>query len=942
MRVEHEISSTRRGWILALLAVPMLGLGAHHAPVEADEPVKGKDDAVSKAAAALYEGIRTETLPNGLRVYIKPVPHSPIVTTMVAYKVGSGDEDKTFTGLSHYLEHLMFKGTDKLFPGDIDRLTLRNGGANNAYTSEDYTIYHFDVPADQWLVPLRIEADRMRNLHVDERHEFQQEKDAVIAELNRNEDRPWDLEGKLILPLLFGQKAPYGHPVIGERQHVRAATAEVIKAYYDKWYHPNNAALVIVGGIDADKTLAKVKELFGDIPMKKLPERKEYVPIVRKGPVKKEFASKFFVPRLMIGYNTIKTGAPDYYALEVIQAVLSGGKTSRLYKKMIEGEEIASVAEGSNSTGRYPGWFGIYVECLKGKSLAQAEKIVLEEFKKLRDEPISAVELKRVKKQLFASTIFSREGVHSLADNIARGVTTNDLDFLKGYLAKIDAVTPKDVQAAAKKYFDPEQRVVIYSELKPKKDDGKKDAGQAGEAARKPATAPQRRPMLLDKEGAAGNDFSLKDAQRVVLPNGLTLLLFENRRLPIFVADAAVRNVRLREPAEKAGVAALVGRLLDEGTTKHKGQEIAELIEDVGGSLGFSSSSGSVKVLSPDRKLGLGLLFECLLHPSFPADAFNRQREQLLSEIGEAESQPDSKATLEYRKLVYGKHPYARPATGTKASVEKLTAADCKAFHDQIFVPNNTVVAIVGDFDSKEVIEEIKKLTADWKKADLPKLDVSPAVAPEKFVEKIITMPEAEQLHFYMGHPGITRTNPDYYKLLVMDYVLGTGPGFTDRLSSAIRDRKGLAYTVSANITNSASDQPGLFTCYVGTEPKHFATVKEMFLNEVKAIRAAPTAKGAKPPTKEEVEDAKKYLLGSMPFQFITNEQIAGQLLSVERYGLGFDYLDKYRKAIAAVTPEDVHAVAKKYLDPEHMVLVVVGAVDKAGKPLDKLPPPKE
>ena len=178
----------------------------------------------SRPQPLLYDGIRVETLGNGLKVYLKPIPGAPVVTTMVAYKVGSCDEELDQTGLSHYLEHLMFKGTDKLFPGDIDRSTQRNGGANNAYTSEDMTVYHFDFAADRWMTALSIEADRMRNIRIDDRHEFKQEKGAVIQELNRNEDRPWDLEYKAILPVLFGARSPYGHPVIGERKHVEGDT----------------------------------------------------------------------------------------------------------------------------------------------------------------------------------------------------------------------------------------------------------------------------------------------------------------------------------------------------------------------------------------------------------------------------------------------------------------------------------------------------------------------------------------------------------------------------------------------------------------------------------------------------------------------------------------------------------------------------------------------
>ncbi|HJZ53517.1 MAG TPA: insulinase family protein, partial [Gemmataceae bacterium] len=195
--------------------------------------------------------------------------------------------------------------------------------------------------------------------------------------------------------------------------------------------------------------------------------------------------------------------------------------------------------------------------------------------------------------------------------------------------------------------------------------------------------------------------------------------------------------------------------------------------------------------------------------------------------------------------------------------------------------------------------------------------------------EKIVSDPNAAQVHVYIGHLGVTRTNPDYYKLLVMDNVLGTGPGFTDRLSSTLRDRQGLAYTVNATITSSAGTQPGTFTGYIGTFPDKFVLVRDGFLKEINRIRDEP-------PSKQEVEDAKKYLLGSLPFRFTTLSGVAGQLLAAEQYGLGFDFLERYQKEVAAVTPEDVQAVAKKYLDPKTLTIVAVGPIDKDGKPLGK------
>lgn len=912
--------------IAALLAV-----AAAVAPAPAADPAA--DAKLAATAAAAFKAIRTETLPNGLRVYLLPVPGAPTVTTMVAYKVGAGDEEKDQTGLSHYLEHLLFKGTATLMPGDIDRLTQRNGGANNAYTGEDLTVYHFDFAADRWPIALEIEADRMRNVRIDERHEFEQEKGAVISELKRNEDRPWDLESKAVLPLLFPDGTPYAHPIIGEERHVRGATAEVIKRHYDKWYHPNNAALVVVGGFDPDAALGKVRALFGPIPRGELPPRKPVPPAPnRPGPVRRELDSKFDVPRLLIGFNGVPVADPDTYALDVAEAVLGSGKTARLYRKLVEGERVAGSISAANtaggSAGRYPSWFEIQVELLKGKDRKKTEDLVFAQLKRLADEPVTEAELNRVRRTLLASFVFSQDGTHGMADRIARAVTLADLSYLTTYLDRIFAVTPNDVRRVAAKYLNPAKAVIVWSIPEDEKKVGAA-GGAGGEGNLRGLTPPARKEMApagTDKP-AGGTGFSLTDAKRVVLPNGLKLVMLENHRLPVVVASASVANVRLREPAGESGVLALVGEMLDEGTDKHTGPEIATLIEDTGGSLSLGASGGSFKVLTPDTDLALGLLFECLARPTFPKDQLEQKREQLLATIADAETQPENRAKSLFNKLVYGDHPYGRPAVGRKAVVEKLTAADLKRFHAAAYGPDATTLVVVGDFDPVGLVKKVEAATAGWKKLNAPA--PTPPAPPTvlKVDEKVVSDPTASQVHVYLGHLGVRRDNPDYYKLLVMDNVLGTGPGFTDRLSATLRDRQGLAYTVSAAITPTASDQPGTFVGYIGTFPDKYTWVRDGFLREVNRLRDEP-------PTPQEVADARQYLLGSLPFRVATLDEVAGELLVAERYGLGFDVLEKFRAGVAAVTPADIQAVAKQYLDPKRLAIVAVGPIDAAGKPL--------
>ena len=900
--------------------------------VTAADPNSKVDAELVKTAQAVLKELRTSTLENGLRIYLLPIKNAPVVSVMVAYRVGSADEEKDQTGLSHYLEHLMFKGTEKLFPGDIDRITQRNGGQNNAYTSEDMTVYHFDFAAKRWQAALEIEADRMRNIRIDKRHEFEEEKGAVIEELNGNEDNPYDLEQKTILPLLFPQDSPYSHPVIGKKEHVLGATAEIIKKHYDKWYHPNNASLIIVGGFDPEEATTKIKTLFGAIPKTPLPPRKPPTFFKdREGPIQKEMESKFDIPRMLMGFNTVAVGSPEDPILDVVQDILADGRTSRLYTKLVEEERMASSISAVNNSGRYPGWFSISLDLFKGKDRKKAEDMVFAEIEKLANQPVTDEELNRARRKILAGRVFARESVHDLANSIAQTsalpVGEDVTKFFQEYLDAVLAVSKADIQKAAKHYLSRKQAVVIWSVPK----EGKAEGGPGEPPAKKPNRAPLFRSNTQGSDraaqGAGIGGFTLTAAKRMVLPNGMTVLLLEDHRLPIVVSHVEMQDVLLREAPEKAGIAALMGSLLAEGSDQHTGKQMARLIEDTGGSLSLNSSGGSLKVLTPDTDLGLGLLFECLMKPVFPAEAFDRQKEQQLATIDDELTQPNVRASQLFHSIIYGHHPYGRPSQGTRATVAKLTREDCQAFHKMAFAPNFATLVMVGDFKSDEVVKKIEVLTKDWKKSELGKPTVPAPPKADMSTTKIISDPDASQVHVYIGELGVTRNNPDYYKLLVMDNVLGTGAGFTDRLSANLRDRQGLAYTVRATISSSAGLQPGTFQGYIGTRPDAFLRVRDGFFSEIRMIRDTLA-------TQEEVDDAKQYLLGSLPFRFTTLTGVAGQLLVAERYGLGFDFLEKYEKEVAAVTIQDVQKVAQTYLDPKTMTIVAVGAIDQEGKPL--------
>ncbi|MBI2923301.1 MAG: insulinase family protein, partial [Planctomycetes bacterium] len=423
----------------------------------------------------------------------------------------------------------------------------------------------------------------------------------------------------------------------------------------------------------------------------------------------------------------------------------------------------------------------------------------------------------------------------------------------------------------------------------------------------------------------AGGGVSLAAAKRVVLDSGLVLLLLENHDLPIVSVQTFSRASQLYESEDQAGLANLVGMLLEDGTKGRTADQIAAAMEFVGGRLGTGSSGVEATVLAKDAGLALDILFDILMNASFPEDMVDQKKEQVLAEIAGARDVPREQARNAYAELLYGRHPLHRPAVGYEDTVKSLTRDDCVRHFRKYFIPNNTIVALVGDFDAAAIEAGIRERTASWKMQLLDLPGFAEAAKLEKGVTKGVPLPNAKQLNVYMGHLGIRRSDPDYYALLVMDNVLGTGAGFTDRMSRTIRDEMGLVYAVGANITGSAGIEPGTFRVFLATVPEKYVAARGVVAKEIERIRKEPV-------TADELSSAKAYLTGSFVFDFESNAQLADALLYVERHGLGLDYMKTYVEKVKSVTAEDVLRVAAKHLDPAALSVVVAGPVDEKGE----------
>jgi zinc protease len=423
------------------------------------------------------------------------------------------------------------------------------------------------------------------------------------------------------------------------------------------------------------------------------------------------------------------------------------------------------------------------------------------------------------------------------------------------------------------------------------------------------------------------------DVNRLVLPNGLVLLIAENHSTPLVSISVIARAGSRFEPDEKAGLASLAAELIEEGTTTRTSRQIAEAIDSSGGHLmtfgDYQSNRVALVSLSRDFNLGLEIASDLLMNAVFPADKVRQQIDRRLAQLKSRLDVPRTQASDIFNEAVFRGTPQHRPSVGYEKTVGALTRSDIEQFYRRYYVPNNTVLAIAGDVDTSQTIERVESVLGGWQRAGgFSSPDVPRPGLEAHAVEKQVTALK-EQVNVFIGHVGIERKNPDYHALVVMDTILGSSPGFTSRIPRILRDQQGLAYSTFANITSSAGVDPGRFVAYIGTAPGNLDRARAGLRGEIARIVEEPVSG-------EELDIAKSYLTGSFVLRFQKNAQVSEFMLDAEIYGLGFDYLERYPNLIRAVTIEDITRVTRKHIHPERLTTVVVGPVDETGRIISK------
>ncbi len=916
--------------------------------------------------------VREYRLENGLKLLLVENRVAPVVTFLVLYKVGSRNEAVGYTGATHILEHMLFKGTPTFNKERNTQVaaTLQRVGADfNATTWYDRTNYFETVPSDMLELAVHLEADRMRNSFIADA-DRQSEMTVVRNELERGQNEPAMVLDEAVYATAF-REHPYHHPTIGWRADVENVPTARLKEFYDTFYHPNNATAIVVGDFDQTHALELIIKHFGAHTASKetIPEVYTDEPaqqgerrlVVRRAGELPLVQIAFRAPAALGHTNVLsneelaaRAEKPpvenDIFPLVVLAAALSNGVTSRLYQSLVE-RELAVTADARVDQFRDPGLFSVSATVSPGVAPQKVEEVILAELRRIADEGLADADIEKAKRQIVAQTAFDRDGTHNVAMQMSEAEAVADWRFFKDYAGNISRVGAEDVRRVARKYLTEDARTVGHFIPKQPGANGSNGTRAAAlkdhfDVAAKRARAARGWQYYRDPEGisvesnrdpaepsgasahkgdgGAGADFASRVA-RSELETGAVLLVLENRATPTVSIRGSLRAGSYFEPKEKPGLARIVAGMLERGTRRRGKLELAGALESAGAEIEFSSDPFAVQIagrsLAQDFPLLLKTLAEMLREPSFPAEELEKLKQQTIAAVREQQTDTRLRAYERLSQTVFDDaNPfYTHSAERLLESLGSITVEDVRGFYEKYYGGRSLILSVAGDVRASEARRLFEPAFGDFSGPENVDINVIDPAQQEGARREFVLIEDKANVDVLIGAAApLRRDAADYYAASLANGALGEST-LSSRLGLQVRDREGLTYGIGSRF-RAPSLAAGPWYIAVSVNPTNI----ERALASAFAVLNDYVQEGIRP---DEIDDEKSSAIGSFKVSLSTNAGLASALWNAEFYRLGMDYIDRYPQLIRAVTVEEVNAAIRKYFRPEHLTIVIAGDI---------------
>lgn len=847
------------------------------------------------STSAFGKELSVYKLDNGQTVIIEQIKNNPIVTIDTWIKTGSINETDKNTGISHFLEHLFFKGTQNHPCGEFDKILESKGAITNAATSKDFTHYYITIASNYFDLALALHADMLLNPQIP-RKEMEKERKVVIEEIAKSANVPNTICYENLNKLLYATH-PYKRRVIGSQAVIENVTREEILDYYKAHYTPSNMVTLVVGDVEPAHALEIIKKEF-NVPYKK-PVVKQYK---REKMLTEQKRITTYADKstgyMMIGFRGVSLTESDSYALDVLATILGSGRTSKLYQSLKEQKQLVNSISAMEASLKDDGMF-IIQSSFVPQNCKKVEKAIFEEISNIKSKGVTETELNTAKKMIESDTYYARESVTNIATEMGYITTiSGDIQYYKDYIKNINKVSADDVKRVANKYLTQNNSAV--SIVLPKSMENEHECAN----------------VTIDKTSNKMKQVSSNNSiNKYVYDNGLTLLMNDTDYNDIVAISIIAKGGDFL--SDKKGVATLYGEMLLKGTKKYSATEIAQYLEEKGINITTSASADSFRIniqtTKPYLEDTLNILDEMINNSTFEADELAKIKTQTLNKIKQTRDNPLQLSLDGFRSLIYGNSAYNSSITVLEKNVPSITCENIKDYSNKITNPKNIVISVTGNIEDKDkTFEKLGNIFNSKTDSvfDYSKYSIPEVTSKESIVKKL---PQQQTAWLILGwQTGKISDLKEYATLNVINTLLGSG--MSSRLFVNLREQEGLAYQLGSNY--SPNMLAGAFIVYVGTNPATLEHSKSKVLVEINKLKTQFISD-------KELKAAKERLLGQYVIALETNSDKAETLGWFEVSGRGYNFIDKYPELINSVTASDIIEVANKYFNNNYVMSVV-------------------